>query len=78
MKKPYKNALLIPQKATFEVLDKMFVYVINNEGVVEQRQITIDAEIPYFFLVKQGVKDDDKILIEGLRKVHPGDHLTSP
>lgn len=75
MKKPYKNALLIPQKATFEVLDKMFVYVINNEGVVEQKQITIDAEIPYFFLVKQGVKDDDKILIEGLRKVHPGDHL---
>lgn len=75
MKKPYKNALLIPQKATFEVLDKMFVYIINNEGTVEQRLITIDAEIPYFFLVKQGVKDDEKILIEGLRKVHPGDHV---
>ncbi|WP_255556312.1 efflux RND transporter periplasmic adaptor subunit [Methylococcus sp. Mc7] len=75
MRKPYKNALLIPQKATFEVMDKMFVYVIDNDGTLEQRLITIDAEIPYFFLVKEGVKDDDKILIEGLRKVHPGDHV---
>jgi membrane fusion protein, multidrug efflux system len=67
---PYKNALLIPQKATFEILDKTYVYVINKDNKLEQRLITIDAELPYLYIVKQGLKDDDRILLEGLRKVH--------
>jgi len=67
---PYKNALLIPQKATFEILDKTYVYVIDKDNKLEQRLITIDAELPYIYIVKQGLKEDDRILLEGLRKVH--------
>jgi len=75
MKKPYKNALLIPQKATFEILDKTYVYVVNNEGRLEQRLITIEAELPHIFIVKEGLQDGDKVLLEGLRKVHSGDKV---
>lgn len=76
MAKPYKNALLIPQKATFEILDKTYVYVINKENKLEQRLIKIEAEIPHLFIVKEGLNDDDKILLEGLRKVHAGEQVT--
>jgi membrane fusion protein (multidrug efflux system) len=49
MAKPYKNALLIPQKATFEILDKTYVYVIDKEGKLEQRLINIEADVPHLF-----------------------------
>lgn len=73
MVKPYKNALLIPQKATFQVMDKTYVYVINSEGKLEQRLVTIEVDLPHLFIIKDGLKDDDKILLEGLRKVHAGE-----
>ena len=72
---PYKNALIIPQKATFEILDKTYVYVVNKESKLEQRLITIAAEQPYIFIVKSGLKEDDKVLLEGLRKVHNGQKI---
>lgn len=73
MKNPYKNALLIPQKATFEILDKTYVYVVNDSGKLEQRLINIEAELPHLFIIKDGLKDGEKVLLEGLRKVHAGD-----
>lgn len=69
---PYKDALIIPQKATYEILDKTYVYVVNKKNQLEQRLITIAAELPHVFIVKSGLKEDDKVLIEGLRKVHNG------
>ena len=72
---PYKDALIIPQKATFEILDKTYVYVVNKENKLEQRLITIAAEQPYVFIVKSGLKEGDKVLLEGLRKVHNGQKI---
>jgi membrane fusion protein, multidrug efflux system len=64
-----KNALLIPQKATFEILDKKFVFVVDEDNVLEARQITIGEEMPHLFTVTDGINKNDRILIEGLRKV---------
>lgn len=75
MDKFYDNALIIPQKATFEILDKTYVYVVNAEGKLEQRLITVEAELPYLFIVKDGLQDNDKILIDGLRRVHAGENV---
>ncbi len=71
-----KDALLIPQKASFEVLDKKFVYVVKN-GIVESRQITVSNEIPHLYEVSEGLTSQDTILIEGLRKVKNGDKIHS-
>lgn len=69
------QALVIPQKATFEVLDKKFVYVIDNRGAVQQREIVIDKEVPHLFVVKSGLSEDDTILLEGLGKVNKGEKV---
>lgn len=63
------NALLIPQKATFEILDKKYAYVVDKNNVVQSRQITVATEIPHMYEVLEGLLEDDKILVEGLRKV---------
>lgn len=66
---PLKNAILIPQKATFEVLDKKYVYVIDKNNELKSREITIGAELPHIFAITEGLSVDDKILLEGLRLV---------
>lgn len=72
---PYPNAMLIPQKATFEILDKTYVYVVNKQNKLEQKLITIAAELPHIFVVKSGLNAGDRILLEGLRRVHNGEQI---
>ncbi|TVZ08014.1 membrane fusion protein (multidrug efflux system) [Cellulophaga sp. RHA_52] len=69
MSVPYDDALLIPQKATFEILDKTYVYVIDANSEVKQREIEIEATLPNLFIVSKGLSTKDKILLEGLRMV---------
>ena len=64
-----KNAILIPQKATFEILDKKFVYVVDDKHVLTAKQITVAQEMPHLYVVTSGISPTDKILLEGLGKV---------
>lgn len=70
-----KNALIIPQKTTFEVLDQKYVYVVDKNNVVHARNITIGSELHHLFIVTEGLKEGDKILLEGLRKVNDKDKI---
>lgn len=72
---PLKNALLIPQKATFEILDKKYVYVIDKDSKVRTREITLAAELPHIYAVKSGLAEGDKILLEGLRQVKENEKI---
>jgi len=71
----YPGALLIPQKATFEILDRRYVFVVDDEGVVKSRSIEVAAEIPNLFILESGLEETDHILIDGLRKVRDGDEI---
>ncbi|MDQ1087614.1 MULTISPECIES: efflux RND transporter periplasmic adaptor subunit [unclassified Siphonobacter] len=73
---PLKNALIIPQKATFEVLEKRYVFVVGKDNKVHTREINIAAEMPDLYVVRDGLKADEKILLEGIRKVKDGDKIT--
>jgi len=64
-----KNALIIPQMATFEILDKKYVFVIDENNIIRSRQITIGEEVAHLYVVTNGITAKDKILIDGLRKV---------
>jgi membrane fusion protein (multidrug efflux system) len=72
MTTPVENALLIPQKATFDVLDRKFVFVVDEKNIVHSKPITVSAELPHLFVVADGVSENDKILLDGLRKVRDG------
>lgn len=69
MSQPYKGALIIPQKATFEILDKKFVFVVDKNNTVKQRAIEVAEEMPHLYILKSGVAANERILLEGLRKV---------
>lgn len=70
--KPLDEVTMIPQKATFEVLDKKFVYLVDDEGNVRAQEIKIEGELNHVYLVSAGLTTQDKFLLEGLRKVQNG------
>ncbi|TRX40912.1 efflux RND transporter periplasmic adaptor subunit [Flavobacterium restrictum] len=72
---PVKNALVIPQKVTYEVQDKIYVFVVDKNNVVKSREITITGEIPDLYVVKSGITATDKILLEGVQKVKDDDTI---
>jgi membrane fusion protein (multidrug efflux system) len=73
---PLKHALLVPQKATFEVLEKKFVYVVDKNNVVHQKEVNVASEMPDLYVLKDGIAPTDKILLEGIRKVKDGEKIS--
>jgi membrane fusion protein, multidrug efflux system len=71
-----KGAVIIPQKATFDVLDKKFVYIVDENNVLKATQITIAQELPHLYIVASGLSATDKILAEGLGKVKNNEKIT--
>ena len=70
-----KDAIVIPQRATFEVLAKTYAYVVGEDDVVHQREITIQNELDDIYLIKEGLGVHDKIVLEGVRQVHDGEKV---
>lgn len=72
---PFKNAMIIPQKATFEILEKKYVFIVDENNVVHQTEIQIAAEMPDLYVINGGISANDQILLEGIRKVKDGDKI---
>ena len=70
-----RKALLIPQEATYEVLDKIFVFTVNSNEEVVAKEITVNHELPHLYSVVSGIRVDDRVLVEGIRKVKNGDKI---
>ncbi|WP_276479836.1 efflux RND transporter periplasmic adaptor subunit [Paraflavitalea pollutisoli] len=72
---PMKNALIIPQKATYEIQDKKYVFVVDKDNTVKSRLITIAGDLPDLYVVASGIEATDKILLEGVQKVKDNDKI---
>jgi membrane fusion protein, multidrug efflux system len=67
-----KNAIVIPQRSTFEILDKRYVFVIDKDDIVHQREINVLYELEDIFVVNSGVTVKDKIVLDGVRQMRDG------
>lgn len=74
---PLKHALIIPQKASYELQDKKFVFVVGNNGKVHSQEIKITGELPDIYIVASGLVPSDKIVLEGVQKVKDDDKIKS-
>ncbi|RIK55889.1 MAG: efflux RND transporter periplasmic adaptor subunit [Nitrospira sp.] len=66
------DAIVIPQRSTFEILDKRYVYLVGEDGVVHQREIIVGNEMEDIFVIRTGLSASDKIVLEGVRQVRDG------
>ena len=72
---PIKNALLIPQKATFEIQDKIYVYVVDKNNVVKSKSVSIKQKLSNLYVLESGLAATDKILLEGVQSVKEDDKV---
>lgn len=75
LKKELKNAMIIPQKSTFEVQEKTLVYVLDSNNVVQMRSIIPGLRLPNFYVIESGLSPNDRIIYEGLQRVKEGDKI---
>jgi membrane fusion protein (multidrug efflux system) len=67
-----RQALVVPQKATFEIQDKTYVYVVDGQGVVRSRNITPRLRLPHLFVIQSGLDTSDLVILEGIQSVKDG------
>ncbi len=70
LQQQHNNAILVPQSATIEVQDKVFVYAVGDSNKVSKQPLNIIGKSGTDYIVKEGVKPGDRIVFSGL------DHLT--
>lgn len=66
---PYveNNAIIIPQKATYEIQDRKYVYIVNDSNKTVGTNIDIfEINNGQDFIVTKGLKPGDRIVIEGV------------
>lgn len=70
-----KHALIIPQKATYELQDNVYVYVVDEKGIVKSRPITIKQRLSNLYVIDSTLSVNDKILLEGIQTVKEDDKV---
>jgi membrane fusion protein (multidrug efflux system) len=68
-----KDALLVPQKAVTEMQSATIVYVVGADNKVALRTVTLGDRVGEDYIVTDGLKPGERIVVEGLQKVRPGD-----
>ena len=66
------DALLVPQKAVFDVQDKNFVYVVDANNKVKTRSFIPRSRVDQFYIVQSGLRPGERIVYEGTQNLKDG------
>lgn len=70
-----KNALVIPQKSTFEIQDQLYAFVVDKDNILRQRKIEPKMRFTDFYAVESGLTKNDRIVFEGVENAKDGDKI---
>lgn len=69
---PHENALMVPQEATLEIQDKIFVFTVDQDNKVKKQPIQVIGRSGGEYLVKNGLKAGDRIVYKGFGSLEEG------
>ncbi|HEX7458493.1 MAG TPA: efflux RND transporter periplasmic adaptor subunit [Ginsengibacter sp.] len=72
-----QKSTIIPYKAVTEQLGEFFVYVVGDSSKVSQQKVLLGRQIGTNVIVMNGLKDGDKIAVEGVQNLHQGSTVTT-
>jgi len=67
-----EGAILVPQRCLIELQGLYYLYVVNRDGVVEQRSIKKGANYQDYMIVESGIESGESVIIEGTQFVRNG------
>jgi len=68
----HKDALIVPESATVDMQDKTFVFTVGDSSKIKKQAITIIGKNGDNYLVKDGIKVGDQIVLSGVDKLQEG------
>lgn len=71
------NALVIPQRATFEISGKHYVFVVDEQGIAHQREIFVESETEDNFVIASGIREGEQIVLDRVREVRDGEKVAA-
>ncbi len=69
------NAILVPQRAVQQLLDKSFVMVVGADGKSEARTVELGEKVGSYYIIKNGISAGDTVVVEGLSNLQEGKDL---
>jgi membrane fusion protein (multidrug efflux system) len=66
------DALIVPQKAVFEIQDKNYVYVVDANNRITMKSFVPKARFSHFYIVESGLQPGERIVYEGIQNVKDG------
>lgn len=69
------KTLLVPEKAIFKRDGENFVFVVAKNKTAEEKKISLGGKIGTYFIVTDGLKADDSVVVEDLTKLREGTPL---
>lgn len=66
------NAILVPQRAVQQLLDKSFVMVVGKDNKSEARNVELGQQVGSYYVVTKGITANDTIIVEGLTNLREG------
>ncbi len=73
---PLTRSMVIPQKCTYELQDKIYVYVVDENNTISSKEISILQKLSNLYVVGDGLNEGDRILLEGLQSAKEGEKIT--
>jgi membrane fusion protein (multidrug efflux system) len=70
------GALLVPQRAVIELQGTRRVAVVGNDDKVAFRAVTVGDRVGSQWIITEGVKPGERVVVEGLQKVRDGTHVS--
>ena len=67
-----EHTLVVPQEATFELQDKVFVFAVADSNKVISKPITVSGTSGNFYLVANGLQPGEKIVYKGIDRLRDG------
>lgn len=77
VKETLSGALVVPQKSTFEIQDKIYVYTVDSSNTVRMRNLVPKLRLPHLYVVDQGLSQQDRVIYEGIQQVREGEKVTT-
>ena len=72
-----EDAFVLPQSALARDSEGAYVLALSADGKVEQHRVQIASMTQSDWIVRGGLKDGDRVIVEGLQKVKPGASATA-
>lgn len=66
------SAIVVPQKAVQQTANGHVVYVVNDKGQAELRPVIVGDWVGDEWVINQGLKGGDKVIVEGFQRLAPG------